>query len=160
MWNALGLNISSEKIKKDADKTEAMKEEKPTYLWNVALGATGLVTLFGGLEFVLCVMEQMAESQYMDVIEGYDKGNLLYVLGIVGLIAAMVGLYGAALCFCCKKPGKVRRLRYMIYAYFGWGGGTVFLLFVSAGLIFAGSSTVEVIFRVAHAYSAIHSFVR
>lgn len=148
--------MSSEKIKKDADKTEGKKEEKPTNLWNVALGANGFVTLFGGLEFFLCVMEQNAESQYMDVIEGYDKGNLLGVLGIVGLIAAMVGLYGAVLCFCCKKPGKVRRLRYMIYAYFGWGGGTVFLLFVSAALIFAGSSTVEVIFRVIYVHSVMH----
>lgn len=79
----------------------------------------------------------------MKVIRGYDQGALLKVLGIIGTIAAMIGLYGAGLSFGCRKPRKMERLRFLLYSYLGWAGGLTALLIFSFTIIFKSVDKLE-----------------
>src|SRR6218665_2733674 len=138
---------------------EGVGEKKVEDKWSAAIGLSGIVALLGALEFYLCISSQIWDDKFMNVIGGYDKGSLLGVLAIVGIIAAMVGAYGIVLCAYCKKPGIASRLRYMIYGYIGWGGGTVCMLIASAVLTFSGSKQLEVMFKVVIIYALIPLFV-
>ena|SRR6218665_2544194 len=159
--NALGARLSSKPLGRIGEKEKKTKEgegeKKVEEKWSAAIGLSGIVALLGALDAYLCISSQIWDDKFMNVIEGYDTGNLLWVLGAVGVITAMVGAYGIVLCLFCKKPGKASRLRWLVYAYFGWGWGTVCLLIASAVLTYLDSGKLEVDFQVTIIRSVIRS---
>lgn len=146
-----GEKGSKDKTKgKDGKPTasDQLKKKVLTNMWTVALAGSGIVVLVGMVLLGSSITARSSAELYMQYIDGYDQGEFLVVIAVLGGVSAMVGVYGAAVCHLSTNPKKFKRIRYLVLAYVGWGVGLVLLLLVSFYLTFSAVDSLEAVFKV------------
>lgn len=133
----------------DASKKggKASKDETGN-LWFVALAGSFLVLLGGAGMAVLSAKDKIASAKYMEFVDGYDEGEFLVIIGVLGLVSAFVGIYGVTVAYLSSTPEKFKRIRYLVLAFAGWGMGLVVLLLISFWMTYTAAGSLELVFKV------------